>query len=147
MKITKSQIRLLIREELSNSEDSIKHADLGLESIVSELKKLYPAFNIRTGFKEIHLSLRTPTSVYSLKLAPSSQFKVIGRYESNWYSAQKWVCQVSASHELGHGTRYGGDDPIECVEEALEGLRGFIERIKKEICPTADYLEKQLLNR
>ena len=146
MKITKSQIRRLIREELSSAEDSI-NADLGLESIASELKKLYPAFNIRTSSKEIVLSLRTPTFVYSLKLAPSSQFKVIGRYESNWYSAQKWVCQVSASHELGHGTRYGGDDPIECVEEVIESLGSRIERIKKEICPTADYLEKQLFNR
>ena len=141
--MTKSQIRLLIREELSNAKDS--NDGLDLESIASEIKKLYPAFDVRVISGAIHLSFKTPRFVYSLKLAPGLSFNVTGRYESNFYKDHKWVCQVSGRDQFGHGTRHGGKDPIEVIEKVIDSLRGRIERIKKEY-DIADYFEKNLLN-
>lgn len=108
-----------------------------IEQIKLALKESYPNFTFSSFHNSIIARIKSEKDSDFIELFLTSQplNKIVSKYEEDWLSNKKWICYNRSYTEMyGHGSRFGGEDPIEVFKEAVESLHyrlnTLIERAK-----------------
>jgi hypothetical protein len=116
-----------------------------IESILIYLKGSYPNFTFSSFHNSITARIDTEkgSDYIELYLTSKPPNTIVSNYEENWLRNQKWICyNRSYSEVYGHGSRFGGEDPIEVFEEALYSLRYFFNRNIEKAKLSETFLQK-----
>jgi hypothetical protein len=102
-----------------------------IESILIYLKESYPNFTLSSFHSSITARIDTEKGSDYIELYLTSRplNTIASNYEEAWLRNQKWICYNRSYSEMyGHGSRFGGEDPIEVFKEAVESLHYFLNR-------------------
>jgi len=116
-----------------------------IESILIHLKGSYPNFTFSSFYNSITARIDTEkgSDYIELYLTSKPLNTIVSKYEENWLRDQKWICYNRSYSEMyGHGSRFGGEDPIEVFEEALYSLRYFFNRNIEKAKLSETFLQK-----
>lgn len=116
-----------------------------IESILIQLKGSYPNFTFSSFYNSIAARIDTEkgSDYIELYLTSKPLNTIVSNYEENWLRNEKWICyNRSCSEMYGHGSRFGGEDPIEVFEEALYSLRYFFNRNIEKAKLSETFLQK-----
>lgn len=116
-----------------------------IEQIKLSLKGFYPNFTFSSFCNSItaRIDAEKGSDFIELYLTSKPLNTIVSNYEENWLSNQKWICYNRSYSEMyGHGSRFGGEDPIEVFEEALYSLRYFFNRNIEKAKLSETFLQK-----
>jgi len=116
-----------------------------IESILIHLKGSYPNFTFSSFYNSITARIDTEkgSDYIELYLTSKPLNTIVSKYEENWLRDQKWICYNRSYSEMyGHGSRFGGEDPIKVFEEALYSLHYFFNRNIEKAKLSETFLQK-----
>ena len=116
-----------------------------IEQIKLSLKGSYPNFTFSSFYNSItaRIDAEKGSDFIELYLTPKPINNIVSKYEEAWLSNQKWICYNRSYTEMyGHGSRFGGEDPIEVFKEAVEGLHYFLNRNIEKAKISETFLQK-----
>lgn len=102
-----------------------------IEQIKLALKESYPNIEFLSYHNSItaKISMENAPDYVLLELTNTPGKDITSIHEENWLRSQKWICYNRSYTEMyGHGSRFGGEDPIEVFSEAVESLHYFLNR-------------------
>jgi hypothetical protein len=116
-----------------------------IEQIKLSLKGSYPNFTFSSFHNSItaRIDAEEGSDFIELYLTSKPLNTIVSNYEENWLRNQKWICYNRSCTEMyGHGSRFGGEDPIEVFEEALYSLHYFFNRNIEKAKLSETFLQK-----
>jgi hypothetical protein len=116
-----------------------------IEQIKLSLKGFYPNFTFSSFYNSItaRIDAEKGSDFIELYLTPKPINNIVSKYEEDWLSNQKWICYNRSYTEMyGHGSRFGGEDPIEVFGEAVEGLHYRLNMIIERAKLSETFLQK-----
>lgn len=102
-----------------------------IEQIKLALKESYPNFTFSSFYNSIiaRINAEKDSDFIELYLTSRPPNTIVSKYEEDWLSNKKWICYNRSYSEMyGHGSRLGGEDPIEVFKEVVENLHYFLNR-------------------